>query len=101
MRLADSEMGESEFLTQLCQRSGCGLLLDINNLVVSTHNCGGDPLTYLKSLPVEKVGEIHLAGHTQVDRAGKRFLIDEHASAVADMTWKLYVEWLLLAACRT
>lgn len=95
----DSEMSESEFLRLLCERTDCGLLLDLNNLMVSCHNCGGDPVTYLRNLPVERVGEIHLAGHSRINRQSgdvlSDLLIDDHASAVADDTWDLYVEWLL------
>lgn len=100
LRLADSDMSESEFLRLLCLHTGCGLLLDINNLIVSCHNGDGDPMAYLGNLPAARVGEIHLAGHTQVELAGTAFLIDEHASAVADITWKLYVEWLLQAGAK-
>lgn len=99
LRLAESEMSESEFLRLLCQRTGCGLLLDLNNLIVSSHNCGGDPRVYLADLPAEQVGEIHLAGHSRIRLSGENaagdLLIDEHASAVAEVTWKLYAEWLL------
>lgn len=100
LHLANSDMSESEFLRLLCSQTGCGLLLDINNLIVSCHNTGGDPMAYLANLPTETVGEIHLAGHTRVELAGAPFLIDEHASAVADITWKLYVEWLLHAGAK-
>lgn len=100
----ETEMSESEFLRLLCQRTGCGLLLDLNNLIVSSHNCGGDPLAYLTSLPVALVEEIHLAGHTRISHQNgeikQDILIDEHASAVADVTWNLYVEWLLRASPR-
>lgn len=100
----ETEMGENEFLRLLCQRTGCGLLLDLNNIIVSSHNCGGDPFEYLTSLPATLVQEIHLAGHTRISHQNgeikQDILIDEHASAVADVTWNLYVEWLLHASPR-
>lgn len=94
LRLAESCMSETEFLGRLCDLTGCGILLDINNVIVSCHNLGTDPMDYLNGVPVEQVGEIHLAGHTRVSREGRALLIDEHASAVNDSTWQLYVAWL-------
>lgn len=100
LRLAESDMPEVEFIRQLCRRTGCGLLLDLNNLLVSCHNCGGDPSRYLAELPAERVGEVHLAGHARVALPRGELLLDEHGSAVADTTWSLYVEWLVLAGAR-
>lgn len=95
LRLAHSEMGEAEFLRELCRRSGCGLLLDLTNLLVSCHNCGGEPWAYLQELPLQRVGEIHLAGHSHIRlHSGGELLLDEHGSAVADATWVLYAELL-------
>lgn len=94
LRLAESRISETEFLSRLCDLTGCGILLDINNVIVSCHNLGTDPLDYLSAVPVERVGEIHLAGHTRVSREGSALLIDEHGSAVDDVTWQLYVAWL-------
>jgi len=100
LRLNESDMSEVEFLRQLCRDAGCGLLLDLNNLLVSCHNCGGDPDSYLKALPSERVGELHLAGHTRLPISDGTLLIDDHASAVSDVTWALYVQWLLRAGPR-
>lgn len=97
LSLVESEIDEAEFLSLLCERSGCGLLLDINNLIVSCRNCGGDPLGYINRLPIDRVGEIHLAGHSVIQRPGGEFAIDDHASAVGDSTWVLYTEWLQVA----
>ncbi|QKE63414.1 DUF692 domain-containing protein [Aquipseudomonas campi] len=95
LRLAHSEMSEVEFLHSLSQHSGCGVLLDLNNLLISSHNCGGDPWEYLQQLPPERVGEVHLASHTRVELPdGESVLVDEHGSAVADATWQLYAEWV-------
>lgn len=95
LRLAGSEMSEVEFLRELTGRTGCGLLLDLNNLHVSCHNCGGDPQAYLRQLPQQRVAEVHLAGHSRVALAnGGYLLLDEHSDVVADQVWQLFVEWL-------
>ncbi len=100
LRLDESDMSELEFLRQLCRDTDCGLLLDLNNLLVSCHNCGGSPDSYLKALPAERVAELHLAGSTRMPIGDGTLLIDDHASAVADDTWALYVQWLLQAGPR-
>lgn len=100
LRLAESEMTEVEFIRQLCRSTGCGILLDLNNLLISCHNCGGDPLKYLAELPSDQVLELHLAGHTRVKHAEGELLVDEHGSEIADATWKLYAEWLVRAGAR-
>lgn len=100
LRLKGSEMSEVEFLSRLCRMTGCGILLDLNNLVISCHNCGGSPVDYLQALPAENVEELHLAGHSRVQTDDLELLIDDHASAVSDSTWDLYVQWLLLAGPR-
>lgn len=84
-----SRMGEAEFLAETVRRSGCGLLLDVNNIVVSAENHDFDPLTYLQALPHEAVGEIHVAGHTEVELEGHRLLIDDHGSRVPAAVWSL------------
>jgi len=81
-----SEMSEGEFLTELARRSGCGILLDINNLFVNAANHGFDANEALAAVPAEHVGEIHLAGHT----ATGDLLIDDHGSRVAPAVWTLY-----------
>ena len=81
-------MSETEFLTRLVDRTGCGLLLDINNVYVSAANTGGDAGAYLRALPAAAIGEIHLAGHTAVNG----MLIDTHSARVSDAVWSLYAD---------
>jgi len=87
--LEGHEWSETDFLGELVRRSGCGLLLDVNNVYVSTHNLGEDPLVYLDDFPLHAVTEIHLAGHA-VDDTGATLLIDSHDAPVADAVWSLY-----------
>ncbi len=88
---ASSTMSETEFIQAVAQRTGCGLLLDVNNVFVSATNHGYSPSSYLEAFPVEKVGEIHLAGHAeQRDDEGALLLIDSHDGLVADPVWALY-----------
>jgi uncharacterized protein (UPF0276 family) len=82
----DSTMSEWEFLAALCRRAGCGVLLDLNNVWVSSRNLGFDPDAYLAGIPAERVGYLHLAGHT--DRG--RYLLDSHAAPVPPEVWRLY-----------
>src|SRR6266403_5572261 len=87
----ESAMSETAFIRGIVQRTGCGLLLDVNNVFVSATNHGYSALDYLSDFPVEHVGEIHLAGHAdQVDNEGDRLLIDSHDGPVADAVWKLF-----------
>ncbi len=81
-----SRMTEWEFLAGMCQRTGCFLLLDVNNIYVSAANHGFDPLDYLDGVPMERVRQIHLAGHSQ----GRDLLIDTHDQPVPDPVWALY-----------
>lgn len=90
LRFASSSLGEAEFLAALVARTGCGLLCDVNNIVVSCHNIGGDPLDYLDALPPAAVEEIHLAGHAVNDADGTIILIDDHGSVVAPPVWSLF-----------
>jgi uncharacterized protein (UPF0276 family) len=91
---ADSTMNEAQFLSALVKRTGCGLLLDINNVHVSAHNLGFDAWEYIEQLPVEAIGEIHLAGHA-VNRVGDdTVLIDDHGSRVPTEVWALYARTL-------
>ncbi len=86
-----STMSELEFITTVAKRSGCGLLLDINNVFVSATNHEFSPETYLDRFPLSLVREIHLAGHAEeVDDHGARLLIDAHDRPVADPVWELY-----------
>jgi uncharacterized protein (UPF0276 family) len=91
VQFSASEMSEVEFLRELVGRSGCGLLLDVNNVYVSATNHNGDARAYIDAFPVEHVGEIHLAGHASFeDDAGAPLLIDAHDRNVADAVWALY-----------
>ena len=91
VRFAASEMSEIEFLTALARRTGCGLLLDVNNVFVSAANHHYDAAAYVDAFPVEHVGEIHLAGHAEIeDDDGGPLLIDAHDRAVPDEVWRLY-----------
>ena len=87
----DSEMTETAFLAELARRTGCGLLLDLNNLYVNAINFGFDALQRLDDLDAATIGQIHLAGHAVVDDC----LVDTHGSVVCDPVWSLYEE-----ACR-
>jgi uncharacterized protein len=86
VRFRDDAMSEAEFLAELVRLTGCGVLLDVNNLYVNQRNHGEDALAALATLPVGCVGEIHLAGHLETDRA----VIDHHGAAVAGPVWSLY-----------
>ncbi|MCP3712150.1 DUF692 domain-containing protein [Paraburkholderia sp. CNPSo 3274] len=88
---ASSTMSETEFIRAVAQRTGCGLLLDVNNVFVSATNHGYSASAYLADFPLEYVGEIHLAGHSeQHDDEHAPLLIDSHDRAVADPVWALY-----------
>jgi uncharacterized protein (UPF0276 family) len=89
---SDDRLTESEFLAAMCQRTGCDLLLDVNNIHVSATNHDFDPLGYIEALPADRVRQMHLAGHTP-GREG--LLIDTHDQPVPDPVWALYA-----AACR-
>lgn len=91
LAFSESTMGETEFIRRIAKRTGCGLLLDINNVFVSAANHGFSALQYLSDFPLERVGEIHLAGHAeQTDDEGNLLLIDSHDGPVADPVWSLY-----------
>jgi uncharacterized protein (UPF0276 family) len=88
---ASSTMSETDFIRAIARRTGCGLLLDVNNVFVSAVNHGHAALDYLADFPLAEVGEIHLAGHAeQSDDEGERLLIDSHDAPVADAVWQLY-----------
>jgi len=91
-----SEMPEWDFLAALVQASGCGLLLDVNNIYVSACNHRFDPARYLAALPPGAIGEIHLAGHSRSQRGGCELLIDTHGGPVCAAVWELYVAALQL-----
>lgn len=91
VRYSASEMTEIDFLKALVARTGCRLLLDVNNVFVSAANHGFDATAYIDTFPVEHVGEIHLAGHAgAADETGAPFLIDTHDRSVKDEVWALY-----------
>lgn len=101
VRFAESSIGEVDFLRELVRRTGCGLLLDVNNVFVCATNHGTDARAYLKDFPFEAVGEIHLGGHdADVDDAGAPLLIDAHGSPVADPVWTLFGEVIARAGPR-
>lgn len=95
VEFAASTLAESTFISEVVHRTGCGLLLDINNLYVSCVNHGHDPENYLRALPFGHVGEIHLAGFArQQDANGDPLLIDSHGAPVAQAVWDLYQQAL-------
>ncbi len=86
-----STMTEADFIAQVVQRTGCGLLLDVSNVYVACVNHHRDPHAYIRSLPLAAVGQIHLAGFARdTDAGGDPLLIDSHGSPVASTVWQLY-----------
>jgi len=86
-----STMSETDFIREIARRTGCGLLLDVNNVLVSSVNNRFKPLMYLQDFPLDLVEEIHLAGHAEdQDEDGARLLIDAHDRPVDDEVWQLY-----------
>lgn len=97
LRYRGDGIGETQFLRELAARSGCGLLLDLNNVQVSAINHGYDALDYLRAFPLEAVGEIHLAGHSvHQDADGGALLVDSHDGPVDEAVWSLYAHCLRL-----
>lgn len=94
LHIEGHDWGETDFLAELVRRTGCGLLLDVNNVMVGAHNLGYDAQTYLDAFPTEAVMEIHLAGHRRDDNSvtapGRELLIDSHDAPVAESVWALY-----------
>jgi uncharacterized protein len=89
----ESTIAETEFVREIAKRTGCGLLLDVSNVLVSATNHGFDPRAYLDAFPLDSVGEIHLAGFAEAeDDSGHLLLIDAHDSPVRDPVWDLYRE---------
>ena len=90
-----STLDETDFISQIVRRTGCGLLLDVNNVYVSCINHQRDPLTYIDALPLHAVGEIHLAGFAEdTDSLGDRLLIDDHGAPIDNAVWQLYAQVL-------
>lgn len=81
-----SEMTEWEFLTEVVERADCGILLDVNNIYVSSQNHNFDPLEYLNSVPAERVAQIHIAGHSRFEK----YILDTHDHPVLEPVWALY-----------
>ncbi len=101
LAFAESEMEETEFLAQIVSRTGCGLLLDINNVFVSAVNQRTDPAAYLAAYPTAAVGEVHLGGHVpDADEGGAPLLIDAHGTPVADPVWALYAKTIARIGAR-
>jgi uncharacterized protein len=81
-----SEMTEWEFLNEVVERADCGILLDVNNIYVSSQNHNFDPFEYVNSVPANRVAQIHIAGHSKFEK----YILDTHDHAVIDPVWKLY-----------
>jgi hypothetical protein len=81
-----SEMTEWEFLNEVVERADCGILLDVNNIYVSSQNHSFDPMAYVNSVPAERVAQIHIAGHSKY----RKYILDTHDHPVIDPVWKLY-----------
>ena len=90
LRIDGHEWDEIGFLTELVRRTGCGLLLDVNNVYVSSRNLGFDALAYLDCFPADSVMEIHLAGHTEDPALGETLLIDSHDAPIGPEVWGLF-----------
>lgn len=92
-----SDIPEPEFIAALCRKTGCGWLLDINNVFVSATNLGFDAAAYLDAVDPALVGEIHLAGHARERHAGFDLLVDDHGSRVAEAVWWLFARYVTRA----
>ncbi len=101
LAFAETSMDEVEFLSEIAHRTGCGLLLDVNNVYVSGTNQNYDAEAYLDAFPVHLVGEIHLGGHDEDhDDHGRRLLIDSHGAEVVDPVWALYARVIAKGGAR-
>jgi len=90
LAFAESTMSETDFLRELTKTTGCGLLLDVNNVFVSATNLKTSPQAYIDAFPLDSIGEIHLGGHDEdEDETGAPLLIDSHGKAVVDPVWAL------------
>lgn len=97
----ESTYDETDFLREVAKRTGCGLLLDVNNVFVSATNLETDPISYIDAFPLDLVGEIHLAGHDEDhDDHGKPLLIDSHGREVAEPVWALYAHVIAKGGAR-
>lgn len=95
-----NEMSEPEFMNEVCARTGCGMILDINNIYVQSHNHGINPTNYINNIDMRHVGEFHLAGHIEKEIGDNSLLIDTHNQTVCDDVWALYDYTLLKAGAR-
>ena len=84
-----SEMDEPDFLNEVAARTGCGLLLDVNNVYLSARNCDIDPPRYIEALSGDRIEEIHVAGYEADENLGEALLIDTHAAPVSEAVWEL------------
>jgi uncharacterized protein (UPF0276 family) len=100
LRHAQSDRAEPQFLAELCQRAGCGLLLDVNNVFVSAENHGDDARAYLAAVAHLPIGEIHLSGHHLRRIVNRSIRIADHGSPVSDQVWSLYEDALALIGPR-
>lgn len=100
LAFSNDTMTEAVFLNRLARSTGCGLLLDINNIVVSATNLGLDPVAMLDAVEPAHVAEIHLAGHAMEYHEDGPLLIDDHGSAVSAQTWTLFERFVTLAGPR-
>ncbi len=90
LRIDAHEWDEIDFLSELARRTGCALLLDVNNVYVSARNLRASARAYIDAFPAELVAEIHLAGHSEDPALGEDLLVDSHDAAVAPAVWALY-----------
>jgi len=93
LALRDHAWSETSFLSELARRTGCKLLIDVNNVVVGAHNLGYDPEAWLDAIPTKLIGEIHLAGHALDDEGS--LLIDSHDAPVSEKVWHLYEDLIV------
>lgn len=92
LAFAHSTLSEPEFLAELVRRTGCGVLLDANNVVVTAHNLRLDTAAWLRELPAAAIGQYHLAGHAVNDADGEPILVDDHGSRIGEGVWSLFGE---------
>lgn len=100
LRPADGRLAEPQFMAELCRRTGCGWLLDLNNVYVSSVNLGFAAEDYLAAVDVTLVGEVHLAGHAVEHHPSGPLLIDDHGASVPESVWRLFESFLALAGPR-
>lgn len=96
LAFSESDMSEIDFLTEITKRTGCGLLLDVNNVFVSATNQKMNAVEYIDAFPLDQVGEIHLGGHDEdVDDHGAPLLIDSHNQPIVNQVWSLFAHTIL------